>query len=137
MWLIHQFDSLFHLGECKEYPIMAKPKGPGSRGKKNGIDAPATPAANPTSALSAAPEVSPAASVRTVADLRPEVKETKKLSSETRRNVAPINLEDEIRRRAYELYEQRGCAPGHENDDWLIAESEILTRYSVQRHQTA
>ena len=116
---------------------MAKPKGPGNRSKKNGIDAPATPAANPTSTVSTAPEVSPAAGVRTVADVRPEVKETKKLSSETRRNVVPINLDEEIRRRAYELYEQRGCTPGHENDDWLVAEREILTRYSVQRHQTA
>ena len=32
----------------------------------------------------------------------------------------------EIRRRAYELYEQRGHTPGHENEDWLVAEQEIL-----------
>lgn len=115
---------------------MAKTKGPGSRNKKNGIDVPATPAVNPTPTIST-PEVSTAAAVRTAPDPRPEIKETKKLATELRRNVVPINLDEEIRRRAYELYEQRGCTPGHENDDWLVAEREILTRYSVQRHQTA
>jgi hypothetical protein len=43
--------------------------------------------------------------------------------------MVPINLDDEIRRRAYELYEQRGNAYGSETEDWLIAESEILQRY--------
>lgn len=35
------------------------------------------------------------------------------------------NLEEEIRRRAYELYEQRGREDGHDIDDWLRAESEV------------
>ena len=30
-----------------------------------------------------------------------------------------------ISRRAYELYEQRGCQPGHEIEHWLEAENEI------------
>ena len=34
--------------------------------------------------------------------------------------------EEAIRMRAYELYEQRGCEPGHELDDWLQAEAEIM-----------
>ncbi len=34
-------------------------------------------------------------------------------------------LQEQIRRRAYELYEQRGKEDGHELDDWLQAESEI------------
>ncbi len=33
-------------------------------------------------------------------------------------------LQEQIRRRAYELYEQRGRDEGHELDDWLQAESE-------------
>jgi hypothetical protein len=33
--------------------------------------------------------------------------------------------ETEIARRAYELYEQRGGAPGHDIDDWLLAEREL------------
>jgi hypothetical protein len=34
-------------------------------------------------------------------------------------------LQEQIRRRAYELYEQRGRDEGHELDDWLQAESEV------------
>ena len=52
---------------------------------------------------------------------------------DVKKNVVPINLEDEIRRRAYELYEQRGGQSGHEHEDWLIAEREILARYSQQQ----
>jgi hypothetical protein len=47
-------------------------------------------------------------------------------------NLVPINLEDEIRRRAYELYVQRGTAPGSEAEDWLTAEREIMQRYRKQ-----
>ena len=35
------------------------------------------------------------------------------------------NLEEEIRRRAYELYEARGREDGHDLDDWLRAAAEI------------
>ena len=34
----------------------------------------------------------------------------------------------EIARVAYELYEQRGCEPGHELDDWLEAEDIVRRR---------
>ncbi|MGB8770291.1 MAG: DUF2934 domain-containing protein [Candidatus Korobacteraceae bacterium] len=33
--------------------------------------------------------------------------------------------EDAIRKRAYELYEQRGWLDGHAVDDWLAAEAEL------------
>jgi len=36
------------------------------------------------------------------------------------------DLQEQTRRRAYELYEQRGRAEGHEIDDWLQAESELI-----------
>jgi len=49
---------------------------------------------------------------------------------EGKTSLVPINLEDEIRRRAYELYEQRGYLPGNEQDDWFAAEREILGRYN-------
>jgi len=49
----------------------------------------------------------------------------------------PANLEEEIRCRAYELYLQRrataGGDNGDENQDWLIAESEILSRHGRLR----
>ena len=32
---------------------------------------------------------------------------------------------EEIRRRAYEIYLERGCRPGDELDDWLRAEREL------------
>jgi hypothetical protein len=47
--------------------------------------------------------------------------------------VVPINVEDEIRRRAYELYQQRGAKPGSEAEDWLAAEREVKQRYHQQQ----
>jgi hypothetical protein len=35
-------------------------------------------------------------------------------------------LQERIQQRAYELYEARGAEPGHELEDWTMAESEIL-----------
>jgi hypothetical protein len=35
------------------------------------------------------------------------------------------NLEEEIRRLAYELYEDRGRKHGHDLDDWVRAEAEV------------
>jgi len=49
--------------------------------------------------------------------------------AEPRASVVPINVEEEIRRRAYELYERRGHSSGHETDDWLVAEKEVMQRY--------
>jgi hypothetical protein len=36
-----------------------------------------------------------------------------------------IPIEQQIRQRAYELYERRGRTDGHDLDDWLQAECEI------------
>jgi hypothetical protein len=35
---------------------------------------------------------------------------------------------DEIARRAYERYEERGRQPGHDVDDWLQAEIDVRQR---------
>jgi len=43
----------------------------------------------------------------------------------TAKVVTDPKLEEEIRRRAYVLYEQRGREDGHEIDDWLRAEAEL------------
>ncbi len=40
-------------------------------------------------------------------------------------SATPVELEDAIRRRAYEIYEQRGRTDGLELDDWAQAEAEI------------
>ena len=34
-------------------------------------------------------------------------------------------LEEQVRQRAYQLYEQRGCEHGHDVEDWLMAEREL------------
>jgi hypothetical protein len=51
---------------------------------------------------------------------------------EARKNVVPINLEEEIRRRAYELFLQRDPYAGSEAEDWLNAEREVMDRYQQQ-----
>lgn len=68
----------------------------------------------PEAKVTKAPEIKTAA----------EPKEPKKIAPPT-----PINVEEEIRRRAYELSEQRGFMPGHEVDDWFMAEREVMARY--------
>ena len=42
-----------------------------------------------------------------------------------RTTEGPINIQEQIRNRAYELYEQRGSEDGRELDDWLQAEAEV------------
>jgi hypothetical protein len=44
-------------------------------------------------------------------------------------------IEEEIRRRAYELYEERGRQEGFHEEDWARAETEILSRH--QREKSA
>jgi Protein of unknown function (DUF2934) len=39
------------------------------------------------------------------------------------------NYEEQIRHRAYELYEARGRGDGHDLEDWLEAEAEITGRF--------
>jgi Protein of unknown function (DUF2934) len=50
-------------------------------------------------------------------------------AADTKKNVIPINMEDEIRRRAYELFQERGGIPGNEHEDWVRAEREVRARY--------
>lgn len=42
-------------------------------------------------------------------------------------------LEDAVRVRAYELYEERGRQEGFDQDDWIRAEEEILFRYQKEK----
>jgi hypothetical protein len=58
--------------------------------------------------------------------------ETKMFEVRKTKNLVPINLEDEIRRRAYELYQQRAPGTGSEADDWFTAEREVMQRYHQQ-----
>jgi hypothetical protein len=47
------------------------------------------------------------------------------LSTPNQTTKSTGELQEQIRRRAYELYEQRGRDDGHELDHWLQAESEV------------
>src|ERR1700687_4265773 len=105
------------LGICKEYRMARKTNGNATsiRGKKTGGTVPAVAV--------------------------PDTQEVRKDGRPP--NVVPINLEEEIRRRAYELYlERRATAGGesgngNENQDWLIAEREIRSRQGNQERHTA
>jgi len=45
------------------------------------------------------------------------------------------DLEQEIRQRAYELYQERGASDGHEQLDWLRAEEQVLARRQQLQHR--
>jgi hypothetical protein len=98
---------------------MAKAKTPRTTTKKNGN--------------TAEPEITVTAQTETDS----EVREVKRTLSEVRKNLVPINLDEEIRRRAYELWEQRGHESGHEDEHWRLAETEILSRYGNHRQHSA
>jgi hypothetical protein len=42
-------------------------------------------------------------------------------------------LQEQIRQRAYELYEERGRQHGFEQEDWSRAEAEILAKYRQEK----
>jgi DUF2934 family protein len=53
------------------------------------------------------------------------------------RTETTLSVEDEIRSRAYELYEQDGRQEGREQEHWLRAEAEVTTRRQTTRKQSA
>jgi Protein of unknown function (DUF2934) len=55
-------------------------------------------------------------------------------AEDTSANHAPNH--DEIRRRAYEIYQERGGLPGHELEDWLQAEREFESAALFMRATT-
>ena len=108
---------------------MPRPKNPsGSKRKVETVTS--NPAVEQNSIV---PGVTAVAAPESIAPAKPNgSREGARLAvvrSEARATVMPINMEDEIRRRAYELSERRGFTSGHETEDWLIAESEVLQRY--------
>jgi|SRR5271157_1082731 len=85
--------------------------------------------------------ISPAP-VQVAPEVGKEVPQNGKSAAAVSSNFVPSNLDEEIRRRAYELYLQRQGAAGNENgdenQDWLMAENEIRSRYGkLARHTTA
>ena len=66
-----------------------------------------------------------------------EIREVRTTVPDARKNIVPINLDEEIRRRAYELWEESGREGGHDQEYWLSAEREVRGRYTSQRQQSA
>lgn len=87
-----------------------------------------------------ATSVSPAP-VQVAPEVGKEIPKNGKSAAVVSANFVPSNLEEEIRRRAYELYLQRqattGDANGDENQDWLMAEREIRSRRRSKGHHAA
>ena len=48
-------------------------------------------------------------------------------------SAEPVPTRYEIAERAYEIFLARGEEPGHDVDDWLQAESELLSERAVRR----
>jgi hypothetical protein len=71
---------------------------------------------------------------RTPRTTKPKAEKSPVERPENGNGVSRISLEEEIRVRAYELYEQRGRTPGFEQQDWLNAEREVLARHTSSSH---
>lgn len=61
-----------------------------------------------------------------VAPLKPAAKKTSAGSP----NLDHVNLDEEIRRRAYELFVERKGVAGDPAADWFVAEREVRARYA-------
>jgi hypothetical protein len=127
-----QIESFLNLGGCKEYLTkeyltMARPRIPGSKTKKDTLSPNGMADATQVRAAEAL-----AANTLGSGVTQTEARKLEVVKGEGRATLLPINLEDEIRRRAYEIYERRGYTSGHETEDWLIAEREVLQRYGQQ-----
>src|ERR1700730_16776235 len=110
-FIYQQINSFLNLGTCKEYSIMARSKSPAGSKQKNGAANPvATPATNTFPAGTLAEPVT--ASTTPMEASWPDTRKLGVVKTDSRPQVVPINLDDEIRRRAYELAEQRGFSAG-------------------------
>jgi hypothetical protein len=149
MWFAEQLNSFLNLDHVKEYPNMARAKatsGKANRTNTNtskeqlGVNNPSgVPEVNAVAAADAVPT-----DIQQESKITPETKPEPKLENklekkifevrkpELRKNVVPINVEEEIRRRAFELYQQREPGSGSEAEDWLTAEREVMQRYRQQ-----
>ena len=62
-----------------------------------------------------------------------EPQEIKRPAEKANPAASGAPAEDEIRARAYELYLQRGGEDGHDNEDWLRAEEEIVRNRNTRK----
>ena len=58
-------------------------------------------------------------------------------NSKVNSEESTVDLEEQIRRRAYQLYERRGCEAGQDVEDWLAAEAELAQERTLSVARTA
>ena len=113
---------------------MPRPKSPNKKANGTEQAVSSTKAPEPRTGGKATTTTAPAASseVRNT-EMKPAAPRKNRkpeiVRAESRSNLIPINVEEEIRRLAYLMSERRGFTPGHETEDWLTAEREVLQRY--------
>jgi hypothetical protein len=146
MWFLQQFDSLIHLGTCKEYPIMAKAKSPKSTSirSKNSVNISDKPKGAPTDGSNVPAAVEPATQAEKIAAemsaQRPQKPEAapSPLPGLKKSAVEPLptaarDLDSAIRQRAYQIYLERHGAPGNPQEDWARAEREVREAFDHQK----
>ncbi len=113
---------------------MAKPRTPKKNSVVNEVATPVRTASPITESATAVaePEVPVTAAEDNKSAVRKATKKPEIVRTDSRANLVPINIEDEIRRLAYLYSERRGFEPGHETEDWLTAEREVRQRYHQQ-----
>lgn len=57
----------------------------------------------------------------------------KKSPAKTKDELTPDKIYEEIRKRAQEIFHERGNKPGDALSDWLQAEKEIKKKYKVKK----
>ncbi|HWS97544.1 MAG TPA: DUF2934 domain-containing protein [Candidatus Methylomirabilis sp.] len=62
-----------------------------------------------------------------------EMRATGNLNRKSSAESMDQEMREQIEKRAYELFEARGAEPGHELEDWVRAESEIVQQTRPQR----
>jgi len=65
---------------------------------------------------------------------KPATKAGRQTSTEKRAESSPQPTREDIERRAYEIYLERGGAEGYEMEDWLQAEQELQQRNRKVEH---
>ena len=73
----------------------------------------------------AAPKATPKAA-------KPSVFNTNAVNNTARADISPDELRKLISEAAYYRAKQRGFAPGHELEDWIQAEAEVMGRLGAQ-----
>ena len=110
---------------------MAKPRSPKKNPSINETSQPNPMSPENGAAVAVAPALAPESETAKT-EARKTARKPEIVRTDGRASVVPINLEDEIRRLAYLYSERRGFEPGHESEDWLAAEREVMQRYHQQ-----